>query len=85
MRLKKIMINSLVLILVSSPFIALTFLNIFPKPDSVDSRYIIDDEITKEQKGVLKSALDETIADEKLIFKFYTLTQTTQYTPSMLS
>ncbi|MGL5591317.1 MAG: MG321/MPN456 family lipoprotein [Mycoplasmoidaceae bacterium] len=85
MRLKKIMINSLVLILVSSPFIALTFLNIFPKPNSVDSRYIIDDEITKEQKGVLKSALDETIQDEKLIFKFYTLTQTAQYTPSMLS
>ncbi|MGL5246335.1 MAG: MG321/MPN456 family lipoprotein [Mycoplasmoidaceae bacterium] len=85
MRLKKIMINSLVLILVSSPFIALTFLNIFPKPDSIDSRYIINDDITNEQKGILKKALDETIQDEELIFKFYTLTQTAQYTPSMLS
>ncbi|MGL4616905.1 MAG: MG321/MPN456 family lipoprotein [Mycoplasmoidaceae bacterium] len=85
MRLKKIMISSLVTILVSSPFIALTFLNIFPKPNSVDNRYIVDDKITEEQKKILKEALDATIEDEKLIFKFYTLTQTAQYTPSMLS
>lgn len=85
MRLKKIMISSLVLTLVSSPFIALTFLNIFPKPNSVDTRYIFNDAKTTEQKEILKIALDETIKDEKLIFKFYTLTQNSQYTPSMLS
>ena len=33
--IEKIMISSLVLTLVSSPFIALTFLKIFPKPKSV--------------------------------------------------
>ncbi len=86
MRLKKILITASIVALVSSPLIALTFINLFPKQNATNNRYLIEDEISKKaNNGKLKTALDNTIGDDQLNFKFYTLTRTNQYTPSMLS
>ncbi|MGL4647482.1 MAG: MG321/MPN456 family lipoprotein [Mycoplasmoidaceae bacterium] len=85
MRLKKILIISVSTILVASPFLALAYINLFPKTNSLNRRYIVEDELTKARQKELKDALDETIQNNNLTFKFYTLTRTEQYTPSQLS
>lgn len=85
MKLKRIAIISGISLLCASPLIALAFINFFPKNQTSDSRFIIQDETTKKLKEELKKALDDTIGNNTLPLKFYTLTKTAQYTPSKLS
>lgn len=88
MRLKKIIIVAGTTIALSSPLIALACVNFFPKEVVGSKRFIIDDNETKKAKQELKEALDNTIGtgdNAKLSFKYYTLTNSSQYTPSKLS
>lgn len=88
MRLKKILIVAGSTILLSSPLIALAFVNFFPKTELSSKRFIINDTETEIVKADLKQALDNTIGtgeNANLTLKFYTLTKSSQYTPSKLA
>lgn len=88
MRLKKIMIATASTIILSAPLVSLAFINFFPKETNGSKRFIINDSETSKAILDLKNALDNTIGnnkDSKLNLKFYTLTNSSQYTPSKLS
>ena len=88
MRLKKILIAAGTTIVLSSPLIALAFVNFSQTKSIASKRFIIDDSETANAKVKLKTALDNTIGTDKnaeLTFKYYTLTNSSQYTPSKLS